>query len=276
MDRTIVVAIAGREARSGLRNRWFLLYTIVFVALIVGFSWIALNGSDVAGQVGFGQTSAGLLNLMLLMVPLIGLTIGAQSLVTERQARGLDYLLAQPISPGELFTGKYLGAAISILLMLALGFGCAAFILAARGGSASLGSFGVLALITVLLALGMLSVGYLISSFTGQTAAALGIAVTLWLLFIIVGDLGIMGSSLVLNLNPRTMLGLTLLNPLDTFKLLSIGVLNTSLEVLGPAGTYALDRFGNQLAPLLLILEAVWIVLPLLIGYWLFKQTAVR
>ena len=48
---------------------------------------------------------------MLLMVPLIGLTVGAQSLVGDRQDRSLEYLLAQPVSTLEIYAGKYLGAA---------------------------------------------------------------------------------------------------------------------------------------------------------------------
>lgn len=277
MDRSVVSAIAWREARGGLRNRWFLLYAAVFIILIVGFSAVALASSGgIAGQTGFGRTSAGLLNLLLLMVPLIGLTIGAQTLVSERQDRTLDYILAQPVSAAEVYLGKYLGAALSVALMLGLGFGASAVLLAARGSSASLGAFGLLVVLTTLLALGMLSVGYLISSFTQQTPAALGTAVTLWLVLIIVGDLGIMGSAIIMGMQPDTMLLLTLLNPLDTYKLLSVDLLHASLEILGPAGSYAIDRLGNRLALVLLGLEAVWVLLPLPIGYWLFKRTDVR
>jgi Cu-processing system permease protein len=276
MDRRIVIAIASREARGGLRNRWFLLYAAVFMLLIVAFSWVALSGSDVAGQAGFARTSAGILNLLLLIVPLIGLTVGAQSLVAERQDRSLEYLMAQPVSPVEIYVGKYLGAAASVLLILLLGFGWAGVTLALRGSSGGLGSFGLLILLTMLLALGMLSVGYLISSATGQTAAALGVAVSLWLALIIVGDLGLMGSALVMGLRPGTLLLATMLNPLDSFKLLSVQSLHSSLEVLGPAGSYAIDRFGARLAPLLIALETLWVVVPLPVGYWLFKRTDVR
>src|SRR5690606_22185651 len=106
MDWLTVSTIAMRDARAGLRNRWFLLYAVMFLGLSVAFSWVALAGSDLTGQTGFGRTSAGLLNLMLLMVPLIGLTIGAQAIVGDRQDRSLDYLLAQPVSPLEVYVGK--------------------------------------------------------------------------------------------------------------------------------------------------------------------------
>lgn len=276
MDWTAVIAIASRDARAGLRNRWFILYAVVFLVLSVGFSWVALAGTQLTGQAGFGRTSAGLLNLMLLMVPLIGLTIGAQAIVSDRQDRSLEYLLAQPVSPAEVFVGKYLGAAVSLVLLLVFGFGWAGVALAIRGAAGSPGDFVLLVVLTILLGLGMLSVGYLISSFSPQTAAALGIAVSLWLVFVIIGDLGLMGSSLVMRLQPATLLTATLANPLDTYKILSVDLLHSSMEVLGPAGVYATDRFGGALAPILLGAVSLWILVPLPIGYWLFRRVDVR
>lgn len=276
MDHTIVAAIAARETRAGLRSKWFALYAAVFALLSIGFSVVAMGGSALTGEPGFGRTSAGLLNLMLLMVPLIGLTVGAQSLVGEREGRSLDYLLAQPVSPAEVFIGKYLGAALCLTLTLLLGFGSAGLVLAVRGGSAGIGEFALLVGLTLLLGLGTLSIGYLISSFTSQTSAALGIAVTLWLAFVIVGDLGLMGSALVMKLDPETLLTLTLINPLDVYKLLTVDQLQASLDVLGPAGAFATEQLGRFLAPVLLGLLALWVLLPLPAGYRLFTRTDIR
>lgn len=276
MDTAIVAAIAAKEARIGLRNRWFALYTILFSVLIVGFVAFALSGSSLTGQAGFGRTSAGLLNLLLLMVPLIALTIGAQLIASERQDRSLDYLLAQPLTALEVFVGKFIGAALSLILMLLIGFGGAGAVMAVKGGGGGAGSFLMLVALTLMLGLAMLSVGYLISSFSRQTAAALGIALTMWLLFVIVGDLGIMGSSMVLGMSPETLLSLTAMNPLNVYKMVSVDLLHTSLDVLGPAGIYAVDRFGSTYSYLMLGLLALWIIVPLPIGYWFFKRTDVQ
>ncbi|MCC6673918.1 MAG: ABC transporter permease subunit [Thermomicrobiales bacterium] len=273
MDKAVVVAIAAKEARVGLRNRWFALYTILFSILIIGFVAFALSGSTLTGQAGFGRTSAGLLNLLLLMVPLIALTIGAQLIAAERENRSLDYLLAQPLTALEVYIGKFIGAAFSLILMLLIGFGGAGAVMAVRGGAGGAGGFIMLVALTLMLGLAMLSVGYLISSFSRQTAAALGIALTLWLLFVIIGDLGIMGSSMVLGMSPETLLSLTALNPLNVYKMASVDLLHTSLDVLGPAGIYAVDHFGTTFSYLMLGLLALWIVVPLPIGYWLFKRT---
>lgn len=273
MDKAVVAAIAAKEARIGLRNRWFAIYTILFSMLVIGFVAFALSGSSLTGQAGFGRTSAGLLNLLLLMVPLIALTIGAQLIASDREDRSLDYLLAQPLTALEVYVGKFIGAALSLVFLLLIGFGGAGAVMAFKGGSGGAGDFLMLVALTLLLGLAMLSVGYLISSFSRQTAAALGIALTMWLLFVIVGDLGIMGSSIVLGMSPEALLSFTAANPLNVYKLVSVDLLHTSLDVLGPAGIYAVDRFGSTYTYLMLGLLALWIIVPLPIGYWLFKRT---
>jgi Cu-processing system permease protein len=65
-------------------------------------------------------------------------------------------------------------------------------------------------------------------------------------------------------------------NPLDTYKILSVDLLGASLDVLGPAGVYATDRFGSNLAAVFLGVVALWVLLPLPIGYWLFRRMDVR
>ena len=69
------------------------------------------------------------------------------------------------------------------------------------------------------------------------------------------------------------LLALTALNPLNVYKLVSVDILHTSLDVLGPAGIYAVDRFGSTYTYLMLGLLALWIIVPLPIGYVLFKRT---
>jgi Cu-processing system permease protein len=276
MDALIIGTIGAKEVRAGLRNRWFLLYTVLFLVLSIAFATVAIAGSTLTGQPGFGRTSAGLMNLMLLIVPLIGLTIRAQAIVAEREDRFLEFQLAQPVAPAELYIGKYLGAAVSLILVLAFGLGVSGVILAVRGGAADAGDFLLLVLLTMLLGLAMLSCGYLVSSFVPRSAAALGIAITLWLVFVMLGDLGLMGSAAVMKMTPGTLLGLTLANPLDVYKLAGVSLLQSSLDVLGPAGAYAIDRFGSGLTWLLLALLALWVVVPLPIGYWLFRRTDFR
>ena len=43
MDPTIIWTFAQKELRDALRNRWFLLYTLSFIALSVALSYLALG-----------------------------------------------------------------------------------------------------------------------------------------------------------------------------------------------------------------------------------------
>ena len=72
-----VLSIARRELREAMRSRWFILYTISFAILGLGVSAISSAGSGGMGLSGYGRTAAGLINIILLVVPLMALTAGA-------------------------------------------------------------------------------------------------------------------------------------------------------------------------------------------------------
>ncbi len=80
-----VYVLIQKELRDARHNRWFVLYTIAFAALSLALAWFALSGAGNFGLAGFGRTSASLINLVLLIVPLMGLTLGALSLAGERE-----------------------------------------------------------------------------------------------------------------------------------------------------------------------------------------------
>ena len=83
-----VATIAHRELRESVRSRWFLLYSLAFAVLGLGVSYVSATGSGGAGLSGYGRTTAGLINLVLLVVPLMALTAGAGSIASDRE-RGM-------------------------------------------------------------------------------------------------------------------------------------------------------------------------------------------
>ena len=50
-------------------------------------------------------------------------------------------------------------------------------------------------------------------------------------------------------------------NPVEAFRLVSVMALDGSLDALGPAGTYAVDRFADGIAAIALGVMAAWTVL---------------
>ena len=224
-------------------------------------------GAGIAGFAGFGRTAASLINLVLLIVPLMALTIGAQSLAGEQERSTLTYLLAQPVTRLEVFLGKYLGLLLSLLASLALGFGIAGLVMALNGGAGSPLAYIRLVGQTFLLSLTMLSVGFLISALSRRAGVAIGIGLFLWLAFVFLGDLGLMGTAIALKLPIEQLFLLALANPLQVFKMASILDINATLDILGPAGIFAMQEFGRRLRFVFLGVMALWIVLPALLAY---------
>jgi Cu-processing system permease protein len=267
-----VVILARKELREALRNRWFVLYTIAFAALALALSAVSLSGTGSTGFAGFGRTAASLINLVVLIVPLMAITAGAGAVAGERERGTLVYLLAQPVGRVEVILGKYLGLAVAMLAALTLGFGLSAAMIATRAGGADAAGFVRLVGLAYVLALGMLSVGMLISVFARRASVAAGAAIFAWLVLVFFGDLGLMGSTVVFRLQVAELFALALVNPLQVFKMASLGSLSASLDVLGPAGLYATRTFGAALGPLFGAVLAAWVLLPLAISTAVFAR----
>ena len=274
MEAKIVLTLLRKEINDSLSNRWFMLYAAAFTGLALLLSWLSLSGGGAgySGLAGFGRTAASLINLVLLIVPLMGLTIGAGSLAGEWERGTLHYLLAQPINRAELLLGKYLGLAASLVGALALGFGLSGGVIALRGGQVEADSYGLLAGLAVALALGMLSLGFLISILTRTVAIATGVALFVWLLLVFGGDLGLMGTTLAFKLPIQTLFKLALINPLQVFKMSTLLGMNATLDVLGPAGLYAMQSYRDSLTWLFLGSLLAWVVLPLAATYLIFDR----
>ncbi|MBZ0283825.1 MAG: ABC transporter permease [Anaerolineae bacterium] len=267
-----IQAIMWKELRDAMHNRWFIVFTIAFAGLALALSALIQPGGTQLRMMSYSRTAASLINLVLLFVPLIGLTLGSANLTGDRETGALVYLLAQPVSRIEVLLGKYFGMAGALLATLTMGFGVAGVALSLQGSIQDAGSYLFTVILAYLLALAMLSLGFLMSTIAKKTTAALGGALFLWLLLVFIGDLGIMGTAISTQMPIQTVFFIAVLNPLQMFKIASILTIQANLEVLGPAGLYATDQFGGLLLPLLLMGLVLWIVIPLLGALTLFSR----
>ncbi len=257
MELRPIVVIAGRELREALHNRWLLIYTFGFALLALFLARASLVSAGYAGLGGFGRTAASLVNALLLFIPLLGLSVGAGALAPDLERGTLAYLLAQPVSRGEIFLGKALGASLALVAALAAGFGLAALALSASSGGDAAGYLSLVGF-SALLALACLGLGFLISALTRKASAAMGAALLTWLGLAFVGDLGLMGATLAFRPAPAELLLMLVINPLQAFKLGAIFSLRATLDILGAAGQYAVYRFGEALPLLLALLLLTW------------------
>jgi Cu-processing system permease protein len=274
MEPRVIAALFKKEINDSLNNRWFVLYAVVFTGLALLLSWLSLSSGGIgySGFASFGRTAASLINLVLLIVPLMALTVGAGSLAGERERGTLHYLLSQPVNRAEVLLGKYLGLAASLLGALALGFGLSGLVIATQAGGTNAGDYILLAALAFALALGMLSLGFLVGVLARKTTVAISVALFLWLTLVFVGDLGLMGTTLAFKLPISTLFHLALANPLQAFKMSSLISINATLDVLGPAGIYAVQTYRQSLSWLFLGALIVWILAPLAVSFVVFRR----
>lgn len=257
MNPATIWTISRRELREGLRHKWLWAYVIGFAGLAAALSGTSLAVAGYAGLGGFGRTAASLVNALLLFVPLLGLSIGAGSVAGDRERGTLLYVLSQPVSRGEVLAGKALGSGLALTLAVLLGFGLAALALATGPGGDG-GAFLALTFYTVLLGWVMLGIGFVISVCSKRSASAFGIGLLVWLAFVFLSDLGVIGATLAFKPTPALLLTALVANPLQAFKLGAIFSLESGLDVLGAVGHYAARQLGTALPWSLAGLLVLW------------------
>ncbi len=271
----VIALLAGRELGEARRNRWFLLFTGAFAALALAVAGLSVSGLVGPGVAGFGRTAASLVSLVTLVVPLMGLTLGAGAVAGERERGSLAYLLAQPVRPAEVVVGKFLGLAAALAASLAIGFGLSAALLARRGAGGEVGDFLAFLALAVLVGWAALAVGLAVSCFSRRAAVATGAALFAWLVFVLLGDLGLMGTATAMRLAGRQLLLAMLVNPLQTFKVAALVRLHGGLEMLGPTGVAAVQTWGRALVPMLVGVLFLWTAVPVGLAVWRLERRGV-
>ena len=272
MDFTTILLIAGKEFRDLWRSRWFAVMAAAFAALSLALSLLGMAVVGLSGVAGFGRTTASLLSLVMLIVPLMGLVMGAMSLAGEREQGTLLTLLAQPVTASEVLLGKAAGLSAALATAVVGGFAVSGLAIARAGGWSGLGDYAALAGLTVVLGLVHVTLGLWISAASRRSVSALVVAVFLWMAIIIFGDLGIMGTAVVLKLTPAQLLWLGFGNPAQIFRLAVLQAIHGDLEALGAAGAYAASRLGSWLLPVLLATLTAWIAAPLAAAFMQFRR----
>ena len=263
-------ALAAKEFRDRLRNRWVLAVAVVFTAFSLLITYF---GSAAQGQIGprsIELTIASLVSLVIYLIPLIALLLGFDAIVGERERGSLDLLLALPITRLELLLGKYLGLAAALTLSTVAGFALVAGVLYQRFGASALYHYAGFVLSSVLLGLAFLSLAVLLSVLARERTRASGLAIATWFFFVLVFDLLLLGLLVTSGgqFAGEQFAWLLLLNPADVFRILNVFSLDDVRTLYGLASVVP-QSLGNPLTMGAVML--LWIVLPLALAHWRFK-----
>ena len=260
-----IVVVAGQEVRASFRNRWVMATTLLLAALALS---LTLVGSAPVGTVDADRLAVvvvSLASLSIFLVPLIALLLSFDAIVGEAERGTLLLLLSYPIHRWQVVLGKYLGHTAILALATAVGYGAAGATLAATGpdGIEAWGAFALLVGSSILLGAAFLALGTLCSAVVRERATAAGLAVGIWLLFVLIYDAALIGLLVADQgriVTPAVLDALLLANPADAYRLLNlIGDEGVALM----AGMAGPGESGRLSQGLLLASLLGWIVLPL-------------
>jgi Cu-processing system permease protein len=273
MDTKAVTAIARQELIINIRNRWTLVFALIFGVLVLAISYFGLVTAGQMGFQGFARTSASLLNLVLYAIPLVALMMGTLSFTSEKGASEL--LFSQPVTRTEILLGKLLGLFASIVIATLVGFGLAGIVIALNAGNEGSLRYPLFVGLSLLLALIFLSIAACVSALCQRKAKAFGVALSLWFFFVLFYDLFVIGVTFLLKERTANVFIFVSLfgNPVDMVRVASLMVLDGK-EMFGAAGAALLRFFGGETKSILLLLcaLALWIIAPFMFARALLKR----
>lgn len=226
-----IAATMGQEIRIARRNRWALLATLLLSVFSLSLALFASGQSAQVRADVLTLTAASLATLAVYLIPLIALLVSYDSVSGEVERGTLALVLATPLNRGEMLVAKVLAQVLVVSVAILVGYGLAALAVAlADGVSASgLGAWARLTSTSLLLGAIFVGLGALVSALSRSTGAAAAIAVGLWLVFVVLYDIALLGALVAGGeraLASEAFPWLVLANPADAFRLFNLVLLD--------------------------------------------------
>ncbi|MDH5436960.1 MAG: ABC transporter permease [Gammaproteobacteria bacterium] len=262
-----ILLIAKKEFVDHLRNGWIIAISISFTlfAMIISLAGFGFTGN--IGNIDEQATLLSLTNLVIYLIPLLGLVLAYDSLSGEREQGTLDLLYSYPISPLHILSGKFFGLVLVLTVSILLGMLIP--MLTGLVNGQSFMAWLIFQLFSIWLGVIFVAIALLLSSTLWERGRLLGISIGLWLIFVILFDVAIIGVLVATegNLSPILVDTIFYLNPTSLFRFLSIQNLYGE-ELLVQMG------MANQIPPAwsMYLVLCLWTVIPMLLSFFKIRK----
>lgn len=270
-----ILLLSAKEVREGLRNRWVIAATGLLAALALTLVFL---GSAPAGTVGASALDVvviSLASLTIFVVPLIALLISHDAIVGEIERGTMTLLLSYPVRRRQVLLGKFLGHLAILAFATCVGYGLAALALVATDkgiGGQSWTAFATMTASSVLLGAVFVAIGYLVSALARDRGTAAGIAIGIWLVFVVIYDMALLGILVAdqgHHVSGGALNALLLFNPTDAYRILNLSGSTEIAAASGMAGSVQ----SVALAPAALVAALVaWIAGPMALAALAFSR----
>ncbi len=233
------------DVQQNLRSKSFWLYTGFFALFVAVMFMTGITESQVIGFVGLSRLMVTFIQVSMVILPIYVLVSTVRSLVGDKENGVLEYTLSVPISFSQYYWGKFWSRFFVIYLPVVLAlFGAVIW-----GLIKKLDVPWDLFFLYVFLLAGMifffLGLSMYLSARSRSQENALGISFMLWIFLVAFMDILLIGMMLRWRINADLIIGLALLNPLQTFRTGSLILFDPKLTVMGPVSYYILDTVSR-------------------------------
>jgi len=240
-----------------IRSKVLLAYTLLLLAISLT---IFMSDADVT------KGLVSITTIILIIVPLVSIVYATTYYFNASEFT--EMLVSQPISRRDILLGKFIGISCSILVAFIIGVCIPVSIFA-------FSATGITLMVTgCLLTLSFISLAFLTSTLTRDKAKGIGLALMLWFYFSIIFDGLVLLFLYSFSDYPleKAMIVLTALNPIDLARILILLQLDIS-ALMGYTGALYQQFFGGGAGIVFsLLMQLLWIVIPLLFALKIFKK----
>ncbi|MBB3020824.1 Cu-processing system permease protein [Microvirga lupini] len=270
-----ILIVARKEIQEGLRNRWVLATTLLLAGLALSLTFLGSAPTGTVGVRALDVVIVSLSSLTIFLLPLIALLISHDAIVGEMERGTMLLLLSYPVGRWQVLLGKFVGHLSILAFATLLGYGAAAGALAATGAEIDAQSWTAFATMigsSILLGAAFIAVGYLVSALVRDRGTAAGIAIGIWLVFVLIYDMALLGLLVVDQgqvLSGGLLNTLLLVNPADAYRLFN---LTGSAGVSAFSGMAGVAQTATLNPSTLLAALAAWALVPLALAALAFSR----
>jgi len=271
-----IYTIAKKELLDNIRSKWIIFISVIFIILTILSAYVAGGSSDeVLG--GFEATVISLMTIYTLLIPIIAILLGFSTIAGEAEGGALSVVLSYPVTRMEVLLGKFLGLGSVLAVTPIIGFGISGIIIASVIGVEEGLAFIVFIALAIVLGLMYLSLIICFSALarTRVRAIAAGVALFFWAMIygvivmaIFMGTGGDMtkifeGTATY----PEWLFASIVFSPgdLNQMAVMRAFGLNEAMGV-------SLEAPDWMNMPFLLVVQLIWIIVPLFLAYFFFKR----
>ncbi|MFC6962499.1 ABC transporter permease subunit [Halocatena marina] len=251
---------------------------LLYLAFTVLFFW----GTGTTGATDMYMSLWMMIAIAILIIPLIALVAAYLSVAGERQSGNLKFLLSYPNNRRDVVIGKLVARSTVVAVAIAFAYAVGLAVAMYYYPEVFIGDFVAFVGLTLLYALVYVSIAVAISAATSTRSRAMGASIAVWFVLNVFWNF--------LPIQPRTVvsfvadkLGTTVSTNIKdlVWALSPTGAYMNSMQLVFPDSYIRQIGQRQWLDPntpfyldgwFMLVILAVWLVVPLLLGYWRFER----